>query len=49
MRVALKLWVGQVGDLWRVSVELDDVGVFDRADIGPGTAFVDAENGRQLG
>ena len=43
MRVGVEVGVGQVRDLARVAVELDQVGALDLAEVGAGAALVDAE------
>ena len=43
VRVGVEVGVGQVRDLARMAVELDQVGALDLAEVGAGAALVDAE------
>ena len=43
VRVGVEVGIGQVRDLARMAVELDQVGALDLAEVGAGAALVDAE------
>ena len=43
VRVGVEVGIGQVRDLARMAVELDQVGALDLAELGPGATLVDAE------
>jgi hypothetical protein len=48
MRVVVKIRVGEIRNLRRSSVELHHICSLNNANIGPGTPFIDAEDGRQI-
>ena len=43
MRVGLEIGIDEVRNLARLAVQLDQVGPFDLAEVGPGASLVDAE------
>ncbi len=49
MRVGVEIGIDQVGELAGAAMDLDHVGAFDLAEVGPAAALVDAQQGAERG